>query len=249
MIYMIYLHKILPFFLSPLGIVLLFLIASFFFKRKFFVFFAFLVLIISSNPIVGNYLMKKLEHPYKPISINSINKADAIVVLSGMLHQVGDKNYNTYEFSDPDRFFGGLDLMKKNKSDKIIFTAGKLPWTENWQPEGLILKDKAISLGVPQDKILVTENVINTYEESIAVTKLIPKNSSIILVTSAFHMDRSKYLFEKKGFVVTPFPVDFKSSATDISVFSFLPSLGAMKKVSTFIKEKIGRIYYKLFLN
>ena len=246
---MIYLHKILPFFLSPLGIIFIFLIASFFSKRRIFVFLAFIILIVSSNPIVGNYLMKKLENPYKPTSIDSISKADAIVVLSGMVHQVGDENYNRYEFSDPDRFFGGLDLIKQNKSDKIIFTAGQLPWTNNWDPEGIVLKYKAISLGVPQSKILVTENVKNTYEESIAVTKLIPKNSSIILVTSAFHMDRSKYLFEKKGFVVTPFPVDFKSSASDISIFSFLPSLGAMKKVSTFIKEKIGRIYYKLFLN
>ena len=146
-----------------------------------------------------------------------------------MLHQVGDKNYNTYEFSDPDRFFGGLDLIKENKSDKIIFTAGQLPWTDNWQPEGLILKNKAISLGVPQAKILVTENVKNTYEESIAVTKLIPNNSSIILVTSAFHMHRSKYLFEKQGFKVIPFPVDFRSSNAKISILIFLPNLGAIK--------------------
>ena len=95
---MIYLHKILPFFLSPLGIIFIFLIASFFLKRSFFVFLAFIVLIVSSNPIIGNYLIKKLEHPYKPISISTIKKADAIVVLSGMLHQVGDKNYNTYEY-------------------------------------------------------------------------------------------------------------------------------------------------------
>ena len=130
----------------------------------------------------------------------------------------------------------------------MIYTSGKIPWIENRKPESYILKNKAISLGVPEAKILVTENVINTYEESIAVTKLIPKNSSIILVTSAFHMDRSKYLFEKNGFEVTPFPVDFRSSATDISIFSFLPSLGAMKKVSRFIKENIGRLYYRLFL-
>ena len=120
----------------------------------------------------------------------------------------------------------------------MIFTAGQLPWTDNWKPEGFILKNKAISLGVPQTKILVTENVKNTYEESIAVTKLIPNNSSIILVTSAFHMHRSKYLFEKQGFEVTPFPVDFKSSNTNISIFSFLPSLGALKK-HHYLLEKI----------
>ena len=244
---MIYLHKILPFFLSPLGIIFIFLIASFFFKRRFFVFLSFLVLVISSNPIVGNYLMQKLEYPYKPISTNSLKVADAIVVLSGMLHQVGDENYSTYEFSDPDRFFGGLDLIKENKSKKIIFTAGQLPWKDNWKPEGFILKERAISLGVLQTKILVTENVKNTYEESIAVTKLIPNNSSIILVTSAFHMHRSKYLFQKQGFEIIPFPVDFNSPNRKLSIISFLPNLGAIGKTSIFIRENIARIYYKLF--
>ena len=246
---MIYLHKILPFFLSPLGIIFIFLIASFFSKRRIFVFLAFIILIVSSNPIVGNYLMKKLENPYKPTSIDSISKADAIVVLSGMVHQVGDENYNRYEFSDPDRFFGGLDLIKQNKSDKIIFTAGQLPWTNNWDPEGIVLKDKAISLGVQQSKILVTEKVKNTYEESFAVTKLLPNNSSIILVTSAFHMHRSKYLFENQGFKVTPFPVDFKYQNKSSSIIDYIPHHNALGKTSRFIREKIGRIYYKLFLN
>ena len=205
-------------------------------------------MIVSSNPIVGNYLMQKLEYPYKPIPIDTLKNSDAIVVLSGMLHQVGDKNYNTYEFYDPDRFFGGLDLIKKNKSDKIIFTAGQLPWTDNWQPEGFVLRDKAISLGVSQSKILVTENVKNTYEESVAVSKLIPNNSSIILVTSAFHMHRSKYLFERQGFRVTPFAVDFRISNAKISIFSFLPTESAISKTSLFIRENLGRLYYKLFL-
>ena len=124
-----------------------------------------------------------------------------------------------------------------------------MPWTNNWKPEGLILKDKAISLGVPQSKILVTENVKNTYEESIAATKLIPNNSSVILVTSAFHMYRSKYLFEKQGFDIIPYPVDFKTSNTKTSIMNLLPSLSSLNKVSLFIRENIGRIYYKLFIN
>ena len=192
--------------------------------------------------------MQNLEQPYKPIPITSIKENDAIVVLSGMIQQVGDKNYNTYEFLDPDRFFGGLNLIKQKKSNKIIFTAGQVPWTNNWKAEGFILKEKAISLGVPQGNILVTENVKNTYEESIAVTKLIPNNSSIILVTSAFHMHRSKYLFENQGFKVIPFPVDFKTSNTKLSILSFLPNIGSIGGTSLYIRENIGRLYYKLFL-
>ena len=244
---MIYLHKILPFFLSPLGLSLVLLILFFIYRKKTFVFLTLLILTISSNPYFSNYLIKNLEYPYKPIPVSLIKENDAVVVLSGMIHQVGDKNYSTYEFSDPDRFFAGIDLIKHKKSDKLIFTAGQLPWTENWKPEGYILKDKAISLGV-LSQILVTAKVKNTYEESIAVTKVIPSNSSIVLVTSAFHMQRSKYLFEKQGFDVTPFPVDFKSSNSKFSFLEFMPSIGALNKTSIFIRENLGRLYYKIIL-
>ena len=243
---MIYLHKILPFFVSPLGIILIFLIVSLFSKRRIYVFLAFLVLIVSSNPLVGNYLMKKLEYPYQPIPISSIKEKDAIVVLSGGLHQAGNKKYSTYEFNDPDRFFAGIDLIKKYKADKLIFTAGQLPWSDKGLPEGYVLKDKAISLGIP-GVILVTKKVKNTYEESLAVTKIIPNNSSIILVTSAFHMQRSKYLFEKQGFDVMPYPVDFKSSIQNLTIISFLPKVEAFGKTSLYIRENIGRLYYNLF--
>ena len=242
---LIYLHKILPFFISPLGIILLFLIISLFSKKRVFVFLAFLVLLVSSNPMVGNYLMKKLEYPYQPIPMSSIKENDAIVVLSGGLHQAGNKKYSTYEFNDPDRFFAGIDLIKQSKADKLIFTAGQLPWSDNGLPEGYVLKDKAISLGVP-GVILVTEKVKNTYEESIAVTKIVPNNSSITLVTSAFHMQRSKYLFEKQGFDVMPYPVDFRSSNVKFNVFYLIPHYEALKKSSIYIRENVGRLYYNL---
>jgi uncharacterized SAM-binding protein YcdF (DUF218 family) len=245
---LIYLHKILPFFLSPLGFIILFLIVSVFFRQRLMVLISLLILLISSNAYVGNYLFSTLEDPYKPLSMNSINESDAVVVLSGMINQVGKKENIKYEWSDPDRFFAGVKLIKNNKSKLLIFTAGQLPWTKNWRPEGDILKDKAIEFGIDKNKILVSAIVQNTYEESLSILELIPRGSSIILVTSAFHMERSKLLFEKQGFEVNPFPVDFKISNNDLTILDIIPSLGAMSKTSLFIRENIGRLYYKVIL-
>ena len=245
---MIYLHKILPFFLSPLGFLILFLIMSLFFRQRLMVLISLLILLISSNAYVGNYLFSTLEGSYKPISMNSINVSDAVVVLSGMISQVGKEGNIKYEWSDPDRFFAGVKLIKNNKSKLLIFTAGQLPWTKEWRPEGDILKDKAIELGIDKNKILVSAKVKNTYEESLKILQLIPRGSSIILVTSAFHMKRSKFLFEKQGFKVNPFPVDFKMSNNNSTILDIIPSLGAMSKTSLFIRENIGRLYYKIIL-
>ena len=245
---MIYLYKILPFFVSPLGFVLFLLFIYIFYRKSFLVFTSLIILLISTNSFVGNYLFQKLEYPYKPILIENIKKSDAIVVLSGMIHQVGPERNSKYEWNDPDRFFAGLKLLKQNKSNVLIFTAGQLPWTNNWKAEGFILKNKAIELGIEENKILVTKNVKNTYEESLEVLKLIPPRSSIILVTSAFHMERSKYLFEKQGFKVNPFAVDFKIYNTKLTILDIFPSVGALKKTSMFIRENIGRLYYKIML-
>ena len=245
---MIYLHKILPFFLSPLGVSLSLLILFFFYRKKLFVFLSLIILLISSNPLVANYLTMRLEEPYYPIPVQNIKKHDFVVVLSGMIHQVGNKNFKKYEWGDPDRFFAGIELIKNKKAINLIFTAGQLPWTKNLKPEGYILKDKAVNMGIPEEKILVTDKVKNTYEESVAVLKIIPKNTSIILVTSTFHMKRSKYLFEKQGFNITPFPVDFKISSSNFTFLDLIPSVSSLQKTSTFIRENIGRLYYKIIL-
>ena len=245
---MIYLHKILPFFLSPLGVSLSLLILFFFYRKKLFVFLSLIILFISSNPLVANYLTMKLEEPYYPIPVQNIKKHDFVVVLSGMIHQVGNKNFKKYEWGDPDRFFAGIELIKNKKASNLIFTAGQLPWTENWKPEGYILKDKAVNMGIPEENIFVTDKVKNTYEESVAVLNLIPKNTSIILVTSTFHMKRSKYLFEKQGFNITPFPVDFNISSSNFTFLDLIPSVSSLQKTSTFIRENIGRLYYKIIL-
>jgi uncharacterized SAM-binding protein YcdF (DUF218 family) len=245
---MIYLHKILPFFLSPLGVSLSLLILFFFYRKKLFVFLSLIILLISSNPLVANYLTMRLEKPYYPLPVQNIKKHDFVVVLSGMIQQVGNESFKKYEWLDPDRFFAGIKLIQNKKADKLIFTAGQLPWTRSWKPEGYILKDKAITLGISHEKIIVTDNVKNTYEESIALFNLVPKNSSIILVTSAFHMERSKLFFDMKGYDVTPFPVDFRGKSSNFTIIDFLPSIDALSKSSRFIRENIGRLYYKIIL-
>jgi len=67
----------------------------------------------------------------------------------------------------------------------------------------------------------------------------------IILVTSAFHMRRAKMLFERQGFEVEPFPVDFQvSDRSTTTVLSFFPSAQALAKSETAMREGVGILYY-----
>jgi uncharacterized SAM-binding protein YcdF (DUF218 family) len=61
-------------------------------------------------------------------------------------------------------------------------------------------------------------------------------------------MHRSKYLFEKQGFNVIPYPVDFKYEDRKFTLLEFIPDVKAIKKTSRFIRENIGRLYYKIIM-
>ena len=87
----------------------------------------------------------------------------------------------------------------------------------------------------------------NTADEAVAVKELISPSKRIILVTSAFHMYRAKRLFEKQGFIVIPFKVDYKTARESaITVMDFLPSAGNLGMTETGIREIIGRLYYSI---
>ena len=247
---MIYLHKIIPTFVLPIMLVIIVILIGLIKKKKKLIYIAIGVLYILSTPIFSNNFFKLVEgsghNDYrKPIS--AIDSADAIVVLSGMLeiNEVGDSTY--IEWGDPDRFFGGIALFKAGKAQKLVFTGGKMPWDKAKKTEGEVLKEYAISNGIPQEKIFVTKDVENTAEEAVSVKELISPSIRIILVTSAYHMYRAKRLFEKRGFEIVPYKVDYKASGNnEVKLMDFLPSATNLELTETGIREIFGRIFYLL---
>jgi uncharacterized SAM-binding protein YcdF (DUF218 family) len=108
-----------------------------------------------------------------------------------------------------------------------------------------VLKKYAISNGIPSEKIFVTKDMENTAEEAVAVKELISPSKTIILVTSAFHMYRAKRLFEKQGFEVIAYKVDYKTAGkSSITVMDFLPSAGKIGITETGIRELLRRFFY-----
>ena len=244
---MIYLHKILPILVSPLSIILIIILIGTFFKSKKISLLGLLILIFCSVPIISNKLIFYLEKDYSLQSVKDVTKADAIVVLSGMISTINSKEKLSYEFNDSiDRILSGIDLFKEDKASFLILTNGKMPWSVGI-PEGEYLKDFSIKYGIPEDRILLTDNVQNTDQEAISVKKLLKTNeANIILVTSAFHMPRAKKVFEAANIKVIPFAVDFKTPIKKITIIDFIPSANSLKDTSHFFREMIGRLYYNL---
>lgn len=246
---MIYLHKILPYALYPITFIILLLAWAAISKKRLPVIVALFLLVVTSSPIISTRLVQYLEGDETRKSPADIYRADAIVVLSGMIGPVQGSQGLAYEWGDPDRFFGGVELIKAGMAKKIIFTGGKLPWqSDETKPEGEILAQYALDFGIPATQIMVTKNVQNTRDEANAVKEILinSQTQKIILVTSAFHMPRSKKLFENVGIEVQTYPVDYKVGVSELTPMSFLPSADAFSSFQFAWRELIGRFYYSL---
>ncbi len=122
------------------------------------------------------------------------------------------------------------------------------------RPEGDIYIQEAISMGIPKKDLFTTYPVTNTLQEAKAVKKILNNEISsarkkVILVTSAFHMQRAKKVFENEGIVVLPYPVDFHSSKNLFyslrNPLNWVPSSSSLSRNSSAIREIIGRILYR----
>ena len=243
---MIYINKILPIIFSPLGLIIVLLLFGILRKKILPSLLALLLLTLLSLPFVSNQLINLLEKNYSVISPNELDTADTVVVLSGMLQTIKQDSMIHYEFSEAvDRIFAGINLLKMGKAQKIILTRGKLPWNKG-VPEGDYLAEFVQSQGIDPNRILLTEIVQNTNDEAKAISRMLPKNSEVILVTSAFHMPRAKKVFQNQNLKIIPYAVDFRSSAKYINILDFLPQANAFKNSSFYFREIIGRVYYSL---
>lgn len=245
---MIYLPKILPLFLLPVGITLILVLTGFFLRRRALIVGGVVVLWVSSTPAFSVLAIRAAEGFAERGQATDAPAANAIVVLSeGRVIAPGGARIS--EWDDADRFFGGVDLFKAGRAPFLVFTGGVSHWEPDATPEGEILARYATSMEVPEAQILKTSRASNTAEEAQAVIALLrgrfAGHPHVLLVTSAFHMARARFLFERNGMVVLPFPVDFKvSTGRTISVLNFMPSGEGLQQTELAMREIYGRLYY-----
>jgi len=250
---MFYLSKILPLFVLPLGIAFVLVLAGLVFKRRLLVAVAMVFLCVCSMPLTGRLAMSALETGRERLPAAEAPEAEAIVVLSGG-RLIAPGAAGISEWTDANRFFGGVELFHAGRAPRLIFTGGWAPWQPDARPEGDILVEYAALCGVPPEALATTGKVLNTLEEAEAVKAMFDSESEggdlprILLVTSAFHMPRSVAVFERSGFQVEPFSVHFLISADRrFTILDLVPSSGGLEQTSFALREFYGRAFVAMF--
>ena len=105
------------------------------------------------------------------------------------------------------RLTEGLRLFGLIKRAKLVFSGygGK-----SGISHAEIQRQASIEMGVNQSKISIIPTAENTWQEATKYHKKFGSETKLILVTSAMHMSRAVYLFQKKGLDPIPAPCNFK---------------------------------------
>lgn len=245
----LWLHKALPIPFLPIGFCILTGCLGLLLRKRWISAIGIGVLLVSSLPPTATWLMSGLEHMYPAMEVKDCPKADAIVVLSGMLSE--PVTSATEWKSQVDRFERGVELAAAGRAPVLVFTRG-LSWSEDSrETEGVTLAREAVKHGIPAGRIVLTdETVMETSGEMRSIRRATEKYGwrRIILVTSAFHMPRSMWLAKQEKIDAIPFPADFQvGKPRFFEINSLLPKAEHLDLSERAIREWIGMAYYRVF--
>lgn len=242
---MIYLFKIIAGFLLPPGILIIALIIINMNLSKHkqqtskALWLVIALFYLFSTNFAGESLMRSLESRYSPpVDISG----DVIVMLGGgaTLDTPDIDGLGNLSGNAANRLLTGARLQRQ-LGVPIIISGGQV--FDNTGKEAVIAKRVLLGLGIAEDKIIVEDASLNTIQNAVYVKKIMSDRGlgKPILVTSAFHMERSVLNFQKQGVEVQPYPADYVTSRkAGLYVNNLIPSAGGVMSSSTFFREWLG---------
>jgi len=257
----LFLSKLLPLFVYPLGLasILLLLGLIIVWKRPFSALFsmgtALLVLLIASNAWISSQLVQSLEWQHLPEG--ELPQAEAIILLGGST-QAPIPPRQTVEMTEAgDRVLYAAHLYQQEKAPLIIATGGQISWLGKEQPEASNMKQLLVKMGIPASDVIEETQARNTHDNAVYTKQILEENDikKSLLVTSASHMPRSMLTFQKQNIDVIAAPTDFtitqqhweQLQATPQSiVINFLPTVEHLDNTTKALKEYIGMVVYWL---
>lgn len=257
----LFLSKLLPLFIYPLGLACILLIGALVtvWKRPRWsalcIGLALLILLISGNGWVATQMVHSLEQQYVPAA--DLPKADAIVVLGGAIRPQTAPRPWVDVTEAGDRPIYGAQLYRQGKAPLVILSGGRIEWQGGGPPESADMAKLVEAFGVPAAAILQDPTSLNTYENAVNVKKILTERGikRVLLVTSAAHMPRSIQIFRKQGIDAVPAPTDFLVSEQELQevhstsqgrILSLLPEAENLNRLTRALKEYIGIFIYRL---
>ncbi|MEM8717706.1 MAG: YdcF family protein [Cyanobacteria bacterium P01_G01_bin.39] len=257
----LFLSKLLPLFVFPLGLSCLLLLLALWlnFKRSRRAWIptslALIILLTAGNSRVASNLLASLEHQYRPLV--TMPTAEAIVILGGATRNQEPPRVLPDLNESGDLLLYGAKLYQDGAAPLIILSGGRFDWYGGDTSEASSMAEVLKLMGVPRNAMILESQSLNTHENASYTKKILERENikRILLVTSAAHMPRSLAIFNKQGIDAIPAPADYIMSDRDLVkhqfsreslLLSLLPNSGNLENTSNALREYLGMFIYRL---
>lgn len=232
-------------FISPLNWTLALMLVALLSKnpkrKKRMLFAAFIILIVFSN----KFLLEMYSRAWNidPVPLEKGKVYSAAIVLGGFTNET---RFGTGFFNDhADRLVEAMRLKSTGKVASILISGGNERPNDGFVEAGyvhLVLRE----MNFPDSVILVEDRSTNTVTNAKFTRQILDAKhlrGPYILVTSAFHMRRSMYIFKKNGMDVIPYPCDYIGGNNLMTLSDFIvPNVNTLYDWSYYLKEFFGLI-------
>lgn len=195
---------------------------------------------------VGNSLMGSLEQVHEQ---SADPQGDVIIMLGGGATadtpNMGEEG--NVSCGPASRLLATLELY--HKLHVPVLLSGGQVYADSGR-EAVIAKRELMRLGIPESDIFIEPNSLNTRQNAKFSAEILREHglSHPVLVTSAFHMERSVLNFAKEGFDVTPYPTDYRVNRQQIFHYNkLMPSSAALDNSVVVLREKLRTFVTRYF--
>lgn len=191
-----------------------------------------------------NTLLQTLEDQYAPPR-GRLDDYVGMIVLGGAFGgQDGRDHRQPAVGCAGERIIIPVPLMAEYPHMKLLFAGGTGQILSDFGPEADVAADYFARMGVDMKRVVLERESRNTFENArnAALLPEIDPKAKWLLVTSAWHMPRAMAVFERAGWNVTAYPVDWMSSRHPAFSYDLVGGAWAWE---TWLRETVGQMLYR----
>lgn len=202
-----------------------------------------LLLYLASSGPGADLTLGRLERRVAPAAGEELRTATALVALGGGIVAVHPGGPSLT--AEAESRLVHAALLARELELPLVVSGGRVLRGPETPSEAQVAASLARRLGLGPERI-IREEESRTTAENAALTRERLGPATIILVTSGYHMPRAIDSFERAGMRALPAPAAYRRDRLPLRLVDFMPSSGNLHDTATWLRERIGLLWYRL---
>jgi len=209
---------------------------------------ALFLMALVSTPFIPFLLVNTLENLNGVVSIEELKKSEKpvniLVLGAGYTDDKRLPENSQLTITALVRLAEGIRIHRQI-AGSVLITSSDAGTQEI--PQAEVVAKAAVMLGVDETNIRKQLLPKNTWTEATEYKRLFGDTAQLVLVTSAIHMPRAMYLFQKAGLKPVAAPTDYLGKKGKKRGFSYLiPSPDHINRTEAALHEYVGLLWAKM---